>query len=91
LLTDAEFSFENLLDESTFKTLVLNYSGKADRSNFASHPERLENIIKAFGKVSAVSTNLKDIKLSGCGLDKSMVEMLLNELLPNCKLSLHSK
>jgi hypothetical protein len=88
---DAEFSFGTSLDESTFTILSLNLSGRADRSDFASNPQRLTNIIKALGKCPRIKQNLKEICLHGCGLDKDVVEKLLKDNLQNCELGDHSK
>jgi hypothetical protein len=91
LTVDAEFSFDTSLDESTFTELSLNESGRSDRSDFASNPERLTNIIKALGKCPRIKQNLKEIHLLECGLDKDTVEKLLKDNLQNCKLGFHSK
>jgi hypothetical protein len=91
LTIDAEFSFGTSLDKSTFTELSLSKSGRADRSDFASNPERLTNIIKALGKCPRIKQNLKKIYLNGCGLDKDVVEKLLKDNLQNCELDSHSK
>jgi hypothetical protein len=91
LTIDAEFSFDTSLDESNFTELSLNQSGRADRSGFASNPERLTNIIKALGKCPRIKQNFKKIHLNGCGLDKDVVERLLKDNLQNCELGEHSK
>lgn len=79
LLIDSEVDFSDNLDNSLFSILDLYLSGQSDRSDFATHPSRLKNILKGLGKVPKVRANLKKIRLQKAGLKKADVESMLAE------------
>jgi hypothetical protein len=56
-------------------------------SNFKSHPQRLENLLKALGKSQSVRDHLKKIDISKSGLEKKVVDKMLERAsLTNCSI-----
>jgi hypothetical protein len=68
LEAEAEFSFEDALDNATFKAIDLTKSGKSNKSDFKNYPIILVNILNALGQVKKMRENLEQIYLSGCGI-----------------------
>jgi hypothetical protein len=76
---DEEFDFGDSLDGVVFKILDLCGSDNEEFSNFQSHPHRLENLLKALGKIQSVRDNLNKLFLHEGILDRDSVEKMLKD------------
>jgi hypothetical protein len=61
---------------SNIKSLDLDVSGHRRNSDWKTHPERLENIIKSISKNKHLKKNLETISLYRSGISKEEVESM---------------
>ena len=76
---DSKFEFDQQLDVCNISYLNMYYCGNKSNGNWASNPERFENLLEAISKWVPFKNSLKTFDIAYCGVTKKKAEEIKNK------------